>query len=620
MPHATNETTNGGINDVAGGVMDSAINANASDADVSHSSHDSEPDSSEYRVPQELTWMDPQNRKLRVLTIGAGISGILMAYQIQKQCQNVEHVIYDKNGDIGGTWLLNRYPNAGCDVPSHAFTYQFALYPDWPRYFSYAPDIWKYLDTVCNVFDLRQYMTFNTEILGCYWQEEAGQWAVKLRQHLPGQEPREFEDHCDVLIHAAGILNNWKWPDIPGLLDKFQGRVIHTANWPNEYQKEQWANERVAVIGSGASSVQTVPGMQPHTKHLDVFVRTGIWFGVLAGNTGSQAKEYTEEEREEFRRNPEALVAHARAIENQVNGTWGAFYEGSMGQKMGSMFFRKRMTELIRDERLLKGFTPTFGFGCRRITPGDPYMEAIQQDNVDVHFTSVESCTAQGVVGADGVERQVDTIVCATGFDNTFKPRFPIVGQDGVDLREKWKVCPESYLGLAVPGMPNFMTFMGPTWPIQNGSVMAPLNSVSEYAIQIIKKMQNENLRSWTPRQDVTDSFNEHVQEWVKHTVYKDNCRSWYKNNETGRVNAIWPGSSLHYQRVVERPRYEDFDIRYFNRNPWAHLGMGWTVEDRQGPKEADLAQHLSVANLDPTWRAAISGNSNVLGVDDTAE
>jgi cation diffusion facilitator CzcD-associated flavoprotein CzcO len=249
-------------------------------------------------------------------------------------------------------------------------------------------------------------MNFHTEVVGCYWQEEKGEWLVKLREHRPGQEPRDFEDHCHLLLHGTGLLNNYKWPVIEGLKDKFKGKVVHTATWPKDYQEKEWANDRVAIIGSGASSIQTVPTMQKHAKHLDVFVRTGVWFVSLASNTG-QNKVYSEEEREKFRHDPKALVAHAKEIEDQVNGLWGAFYEGSESQKEARAMFKARMAEWIKDERLLKGFTPEFGVGCRRITPGDPYMLAIQEKNVDVHFTPVVSCTEDGVVGEDGVERKV---------------------------------------------------------------------------------------------------------------------------------------------------------------------------------------------------------------------
>lgn len=159
-------------------------------------------------------------------------------------------------------------------------------------------------------------MTFNTEVVGCYWNEEKGEWNVKLKETRPGQEPREYEEHCHLLLHGAGLLNNYKWPDIPGLKDKFKGKVVHTARWPKDYQKEHW-NERVAVIGSGASSIQTVPTMQPHAKHLDVFVRTAVWFVQIANNFG-QNKEYDMKERDEFRHDPKALVAHAKDIEDQV--------------------------------------------------------------------------------------------------------------------------------------------------------------------------------------------------------------------------------------------------------------------------------------------------------------
>ena len=398
---------------------------------------------------------------MRVITIGGGLSGILMAYQIQKYCQNVEHQIYEKNADIGGTWLENRYPGAACDVPSHAYTLNFALNPEWPAFFSYSADIWAYLNKVCKTFDLRKYMQFSTEVKGCYWQEETGKWKVKLRQTVEGQEPKDFEDECDILLSATGILNNWKWPNIPGM-DKFKGRLVHTARWPKDYQAEQWKNDNVAIMGSGASSIQTVPQMQKHVKHMDIFIRTGVWFIELAGHTGENVS-YTDEQKASYRNDPAELTKLAKSIEDSVNGLWGGFYEGSEGQKMIRQMFEQRMREWIKDDRLLKGFTPKFGVGCRRVTPGDPYMMAVQKENIDVHFTGVDHLTEDSIVGSDGTEKKVDTVICCTGFDVTYRPRFPLVGRNGVDLGEKWKQTPEAYLGLGAPDFPNFMTFVGPT-------------------------------------------------------------------------------------------------------------------------------------------------------------
>ena len=135
---------------------------------------------------------------------------------------------------------------------------------------------------------------------------------------------------------------------------------------------------------------------------------------------------------------------------------------------------------------------------------------------------------------------------------------------------------------------------------------MGPLHHVSEYAIQIIKKMQTEYISSWVPKQSVTDAFNAHCQEWVRHTVWVDDCRSWYKNNDTGRVNAVWPGSSLHYIEAIKTPRYEDFEIEYMGpakKNLWAFLGMGYT---RAMVEKEDPSPYLYLEGIDPKWRRAM--------------
>lgn len=558
---------------------------------------------STYSVPK-LTLFDPANRPIKIITIGAGVSGILMAYRIQKHMQNVELKIYERNADIGGTWLLNRYPGCACDIPSHAYTYSFALNADWPSFFSPAKDIWTYLDRVCNTWELRRYMTFSTEVVSCHWQEEKSKWIVNMRTLASDGTSTDFSDECDVLLHATGVLDKFKWPRIEGL-DTFKGKLVHTARWPEEYQAEAWKGDKVVVIGSGASSIQTVPNMQPHVKQLSIFMRTPVWFVEIAGNDGKNIA-YTSDQRNEFQSDPASLVAHAKSLEDQVNSGWSMMIKGSADQLAAKEYFRKRTAEIVKDPNIADRITPKFSVGCRRITPGDPYLNAIQQPNVKVVFEEAVSITESSVVGKDGTEvTDVNTIVCATGFDTSFRPAFPIVGRNRVDLREKWAKRPEGYLGLTAPDIPNFFTLIGPSWPIGNGSVMGPLEAVGDYIIKFLKKMQREMVSSFAVRQDITDAFNEHVQEYMKDTVWSDSCRSWYKDHESGRVNAVWPGSSLHYIEAIEEVRYEDFVLQYAGSgktgfSPWQYLGKGFTQSALDA--NADKSPYLAVNRIDEAW------------------
>ena len=221
------------------------------------------------------------------------------------------------------------------------------------------------------------------------------------------------------------------------------------------------------------------------------------------------------------------------------------------------------------------------------MTPGDPFMTAIQQPNVNLHFTPAETITEDGVVGADGVERKVDAIVCATGFDCTHRPRFPVVGKDGVNLQDKWSEQAEGYFGVTCPDMPNWVTFLGPNWPLAAGSIMGALDANTDYAIALIQKLQSELVKSFSVSQQATDDFNEHTQTWAVDTVRNAPCRSWYKDNETGRLRAIYPGSSLHYRDMLSRVRWEDYHIEHAQKNRFAFMGMGrHKVQTAEGATE----------------------------------
>lgn len=352
-----------------------------------------------------------------------------------------------------------------------------------------------------------------------------------------------------------------------------------------------------------------------------------MWFAPLVDDLPEEYV-YSKEEMELFRRDPEQLVEHVKKFDTQLNRMWPAFFTGSALQQSVREKIEARMRQLIRDERLLQGqsvsrarhpttttnddfvgFTPQFAVGCRRITPGEAYLRAIQQPNVSVHFTPVTKIAPNGVIGGDGILREADTIICATGFDVSFRPRFPIVGKNGVCLSTLWRgdQPPCAYFGLTVPDMPNFMMQGGPPSPVQNGTPFGGFHAAAGYALHIIRKLQRENVRALQPKRDVVRAFVRHVDDYFAGTVFADACRSWYKDNETGRINAVWPGSALHYRKVLENPRWEDYEIEYRDEgNMFSWMGLGFVQE--QVTPGADLAFYLSVDNIDPLWMREIQG------------
>lgn len=309
----------------------------------------------------------------------------------------------------------------------------------------------------------------------------------------------------------------------------------------------------------------------------------------------------TSQERQTFKNDNAALIAHAKTIEGKLNGAMGlkAMMTSSAEAKIVRDFFTKRMREHLYRDDIFEQLLPTFSPGCRRLTPGNPFMRAIQEHNVKLHRVAAAKVTPTSIIGADGTETEVDTIVCATGFDVSYKPKFSVRGRNGVSLQKKWETIPEGYLGLAVPDMPNYFVFQGPTFPVSNGSVMGPLQAVGNYVVQVIEKMQKDHLHSIVPKQDATDAFNEHAQTWIQGTCWAEKtCRSWYKNNETGRVNAVWPGSSLHYCEMVRTPRFEDYEIKYQNKkNMWAFMGLGFT--HNQLVDGGDLSPYITQDGLE---------------------
>ncbi|EMT71967.1 Putative sterigmatocystin biosynthesis monooxygenase stcW [Fusarium odoratissimum] len=270
-----------------------------------------------------------------------------------------------------------------------------------------------------------------------------------------------------------------------------------------------------------------------------------------------------------------------------MNENFAASIKNSETQEKGRQWAEKMMSSAIASPELREKLIP-WELGCRRLTPSLPYLKAIQEPNVNVIRTGIRRITEKGIETDDGEVHEVDTLICATGFNTSFSSRFNIVGRNGVSLRTMWKTRgPEAYLGMAIAGLPNYFTLLGPNCPIANGSLIPCIESralnSAKYIVQAITKIQTDQIRSLDVKQPIQDAFNDYVQEVHKDLVWTGSCQSWYKDRKSGRVVAVWPGSSIHFMEMIANPRWEDFEIKYINSNPFSFMGNGISQREAKG-------------------------------------
>jgi hypothetical protein len=256
-------------------------------------------------------------------------------------------------------------------------------------------------------------------------------------------------------------------------------------------------------------------------------------------------------------------------------------------------------TKLAKKPEIYEAILPTWLPGCRRLTPGPGYLEALVEDNVNFVTTPIVKLTEHGILTSDGKERVVDAIVCATGFDTSHTPRFPVVGRNGINLSDQWKDIPTAYMSLATPNFPNYFVVGGPNSATGGGSLLIIFESVISYIVQCIQKLQREKILSMEVSPPALKAWNNYCDAYFPGTVHVSNCRSWYKGGkEDGRVVGLWPGSSNHANRALKYPRWEDWV--YTRKDDDGLLGWladGWTEADRHG---GDTSAYLDEADVPP--------------------
>lgn len=326
-----------------------------------------------------------------------------------------------------------------------------------------SEEIQAYLVAVAKKYDVQKYVHLNHTLTSAVWCEDRGVWDIELRK-IGSQGPQILRRSCNILINATGALNNWKWPTIPGLQD-FKGLLTHSANWD---QEQDFTNKSIAVIGAGSSGIQIVPALQPHVAQMYAFIRSPTWIapsqGFVDPTDGGKPLgniHYTAEEKKRFHDNPEEFLQYRKDIESSLNRIIEVFIKDSPKQIEARKIFAQVMrSRLGNDERLASLLIPEHSVGCRRLTPGQGFLEALVKPNVEVVSAEIERVEPEGLVTADGILHRVDAIICATGFDTTYRPRFHLEGKHGSNLAELWRDLAkiEAYMAMAVPDFPNYFS------------------------------------------------------------------------------------------------------------------------------------------------------------------
>ncbi|ORY06899.1 hypothetical protein BCR34DRAFT_489804 [Clohesyomyces aquaticus] len=506
-------------------------------------------------------------RHVRVVCVGAGASGLLMAYKLQRHFTNFSLTVYEKNREVSGTWFENRYPGCACDVPSHNYTWSFEPKLDWSAVYASSKEIFQYFNDFARKYELHKYCKVEHQVVGAYWNKEKSGYDVHIKNL---QTNETIIDHCDILVNAGGILNNWQWPAIPGI-DKYKGTLLHTANWDDNIDL---SGRHVGLIGNGSSGIQVLPTIQPHVSKVTTFIREPTWVSPVQG---LEQHVFTEKERLDFATKPDVLTEYRRNVERGLNGQFGIFLKGTNTNTETEAYFRQQMAEKLKNPYLEERLVPNWAVGCRRLTPGVGYLESLGKENVEVVYGEINAITEKGCLCDNGKEYPVDILICATGFNTSFKPRFPVVGPSGKNLQDVWKDEAQSYFGIAAAEFPNYLIFLGPNCPIGNGPVLSAIECQADYMLKLIDRFQTHNISQFAPKAEAVVDFIAHKNQFMEKTVWHDPCRSWYKGaGPEGPVTALWPGSTLHYIEAMMELRYDDWEIKY-NGNRFAWLGNGYS-------------------------------------------
>lgn len=439
--------------------------------------------------------------------------------------------IYERSDGVGGTWHDNTYPGAQCDVPSHFYSFSFALNPDWSMTYADQPEIRAYLDACTDRLGLRPHLRSGSAVRELRWDDDAMVW----RLHLDDGTPDGDDVSADVVVSALGMLNVPAYPDIAGL-DEFAGPVFHSARWDHDVDL---AGRRVAVIGTGASAIQFVPEIAPVVDRLHVFQRSAPWI------MPKMLRPYTDRERRRFRHVPLAARRerwkHFWQFERNTS-----VHTADEATAQRTRWATKFLAHAVPDEELRARLTPDYPIGCKRLLLSNDYFPALSLPQVELVTDGIDRVTPTGVVTSDGHERDVDVIILGTGFRaSDHLSGIDVYGRGGRSLHEDWSDGASAYLGIAVGGFPNFFILYGPNTNQGGNSIIFVLEAQVHHVMGAIRRITRRR-RPLEVRRIVQERDARRVQRDMAGTLWLSGCSNYF-TDRNGRVTTQYPHSALHY-------------------------------------------------------------------------
>lgn len=467
----------------------------------------------------------------RVGIVGAGFGGLGLAIRLRRAGID-DVVVFEADDGVGGTWRANRYPGAACDVPSHLYSFSFALKADWQRTYATQPEILDYLEDCTDRFGVRPSIRCGTPVVRAEWREADACW------RLTDGDGNAWD--TEVLVPATGMLRVPRLPRVEGL-ERFAGPVVHSARWPTDLELR---GRRVAVIGTGASAVQIVPAIAGTAAGVDVYQRSPAWIMPRID------RPFTGDEQAAFAADP----GRARRYRWSIYRTFEDHTTFRRDDPLAPVLQGVALDHLragVADPALRAALTPDFPIGCSRVLVSTDYYTALGRPEVHLVTDPIIGIEPDAVVTAAGRRRPAEVIVAATGFAATdYLAGLEVVGRHGVTLRERWDGEPRAYLGMTVPDFPNLFMLYGPNTNQGGNSIVVILEAQAGYVLRALAAMDRLGARWVDVHPEVADEDDRATQAAMADTVWTAGCHNYFRT-PSGRVVTQLPRTSQWYRRRV---------------------------------------------------------------------